>query len=220
VGKKATSTGFQLLIGLVTVNNLVTPAHTLYQYLLSHEKTYGMQVFSMSNDSDDSQQSEYVLVRLQSTPLLSYHDAQDIKYTDDFDVALIVTWLEQFSQPDSREISLKYYLMLTSKRELYPKREVESNNKIGKFRTVYSVIKSMASSQMDSLSESSPVSTTSPFLGKQVKNELLSSSADLQTEIANTKWVSSPWIFLPYVIVIPLFCNKLSRELFKRLAEL
>ncbi|XP_011497452.1 PREDICTED: protein SZT2-like isoform X2 [Ceratosolen solmsi marchali] len=174
--------------GVVTVNNLVTPAHTLYQYLLSHEKTYDMQVFSMSDDSDDTQQSEYVLVRLQSTPLLSYHDAQDIKYTDDFDVALIVTWLEQFSQPDSRDITLKYYLMLTSKRELYPKREVESNNKIGKFRTVYSVVKSMTNSQMDSLSESSPVSTNSPSLGKQVKSELLSSSSDLHAEITNTKW--------------------------------
>ncbi|XP_031787876.1 KICSTOR complex protein SZT2 isoform X2 [Nasonia vitripennis] len=171
--------------GVVTVSNLVTPAQTLYQYLLSHEKTYGMQVFSMADETDDTQHSEYVLVKLQSTPLVSYHDSQDTKYTDDFDVALIVTWTEQFARCDSREITLKYYLMLTSKRELHPKREVENNNKIGKFRTVYSVVKSIASSQMDSPSESSPSSMTSPYLHKQTKSELVSSSSDLHAEDTN-----------------------------------
>lgn len=141
---------------------MITPAHMLYQYLLSHEKTYGMQVFSMSDDVDDSQYSEYVLVRLQSTPLVSYHDAQDTKYIDDFNVAFVVTWLEQFAQPDSHEITLKYYLMLTSKREVYPKRDTESSNKIGKFRTVYNMIKATTNPQVDSPSESIPGSVTSP----------------------------------------------------------
>lgn len=149
-----------------------------------------MQVFSMADETDDTQHSEYVLVKLQSTPLVSYHDSQDTKYTDDFDVALIVTWTEQFAQSDSREITLKYYLMLTSKRELHPKREVESNNKIGKFRTVYSVVKSMASSQMDSPSESSPSSMTSPYFQKQTKSELISSSSDLQAEVGTSRWVT------------------------------
>ena len=47
--------------------------------------------------------------------------------------------------------------MLTSKRELYPKREVE-NNKLGKFRTVYSVEKSPSTyteAVMDTINESS-----------------------------------------------------------------
>lgn len=107
-----------------------------------------MQVFGMTNESFDSRESEYVLVRLQSTSLVSYCDAQDTKYTDDFDVALIVSRVEQSPTIEKSEITLKYYLMLTSKRELYPKREVE-NNKLGKFRTVYNVSRSEMSTQDD-----------------------------------------------------------------------
>ncbi|KAJ8681967.1 hypothetical protein QAD02_017759 [Eretmocerus hayati] len=159
--------------GTVTTTNLQTPANTLYLYLLTHAKAYGMQVFSMPDETGDAQRSEYALVKVQSTPLVSYHDAHDIKCTDDFDVALVVTWPEQFSQAGGNEISLKYYLMLTSKRELYPKREVDSINKIGKFRTVTSVPKSsLASSLLDSPAESSPASTSSAHLSKQiVRNE-------------------------------------------------
>ena len=145
----------------------------------------------MSDEIDDSHRSEYVLVKLQSTPLVSYHDAQDTKYTDDFDVTLIVTWLEQFAQLDNREITLKYYLMLTSRRELYPKREVENSNKIGKFRTVYTVVKSMTNSQVDTPSESSPVSAASPYTSKHIKSELMSNSSDFQTEVGTLRWVKS-----------------------------
>lgn len=169
------------------MSNLITPAAMLYQYLLTHERTYGMQVFSMSDDADDTQHTEYVLIKLQSTPLVSYHDAQDTKCTDDFDVALIVTWLEQFAQPDSREITLKYYLMLTSKRELYPKRDTESSNKIGKFRTVYNMIKSTTTPIMDSPSDSNPESITSPSYltsNKQLKNEIESLSNKIQPEVS------------------------------------
>ncbi|OAD53477.1 Protein SZT2, partial [Eufriesea mexicana] len=126
---------------VVTIRNLAISGRTLYSYLLSHEKTYNMRVFVMKNDHQDSEESEYVLVSLKSTPLISYCDAHDTKYADDFDVALIVSHLEQLPHVDKTEIILKYYLMLTSKRELYPKREVE-NNKLGKFRTVYNIDKS------------------------------------------------------------------------------
>lgn len=116
-----------------------------------------MRVFIMKNDLHDSEESEYVLVSLKSTPLISYCDVQDTKYADDFDVVLIVSHLEQCPQVEKTEITLKYYLMLTSKRELYPKREVE-NNKLGKFRTVYSIEKSTntyTEPLMDTLNESS-----------------------------------------------------------------
>lgn len=116
----------------------------------------------MSSELQESQDNEYVLIKLQSTAtLVSYCDAQDTRYTDDFDVALIVSRVEQPQQLEKTEITLKYYLMLTSKRELYPKREVE-NNKLGKFRTVYSVGKSTTSSYTDSPVESSPVSPIPP----------------------------------------------------------
>ena len=165
------------------MSNLATPARTLYSYILSHEKAYGMQVFSMSDDSEEVQDSEYVLVRLQSTPLVSYCDAQDTKYTDDFDVALIVSRLDEISHSESNEITLKYYLMLTSKRELYPKRDLE-NNKLGKFRTVYSVGKSVTNSQVESPSESSPASNMLPSSRKHSKCEFISSSIDLREKSA------------------------------------
>lgn len=136
------------------INDLAVSANTLFNYLLSHQKMYGMQVFSMMSESNIADDSEYVLVKLQSTPLVSYCDAQNSKYVDDLDVALIVSYLnEPFTS--NQEITLKYYLVLSSKRDHYPKREVE--NKLGKYRTVYSVVKSVANSQIGSPSESSPV---------------------------------------------------------------
>ncbi|XP_043487708.1 KICSTOR complex protein SZT2-like isoform X1 [Polistes fuscatus] len=143
---------------VINVRNLATPARMLYTYLLAHEETYGMRAFVMSNEPQESQEGEYVLFKLQSTPLVSYCDAQDTRYTDDFDVALIVSRIEQSPEIEKTEITLKYYLMLTSKRELYPKRDLE-NNKLGKFRTVYSVIKLANSSQPGNSSDSNSMST-------------------------------------------------------------
>lgn len=127
----------------------------------------------MSNELQESHDNEYVLIKLQSTPLVSYCDAHDTRYTDDFDVALIVSRVEQSPQMERTEITLKYYLMLTSKRELYPKREVE-NNKLGKFRTVYSVGKSTNGSYTDSsMIESSPVSQVPrPFTRDNSRQEM------------------------------------------------
>ncbi|KAH0546460.1 KICSTOR complex protein SZT2-like isoform X1 [Cotesia glomerata] len=144
---------------VITVNNLTTPASTLYSYLLSHEKTYGMQVFGMTSDSLDDQESEYVLVRIQNTPSVNYCDVQDVKYTDDFTVILIVSKQDLPMQLEKSEIILKYYLILISKRELYPKKEVE-NNKLGKFRTVYSIVKTPSGSQVESSVESTSTTPT------------------------------------------------------------
>ncbi|EFN84896.1 KICSTOR complex protein SZT2 isoform X2 [Harpegnathos saltator] len=154
---------------VITIRNIAIPARTLYSYLLSHDKVYGMRV--MSSELQESHDNEYVLIKLQSTPLVSYCDAQDTRYTDDFDVALIVSRVEQPAQLEKTEITLKYYLMLTSKRELYPKREVE-NNKLGKFRTVYSVGRSTNSSYTDSPVESSPVSPMPPFVRGDSRTEI------------------------------------------------
>ncbi|XP_076659931.1 KICSTOR complex protein SZT2 isoform X2 [Halictus rubicundus] len=137
---------------VIAIRNLTIPGRTLYSYLLSHEKNYNMSIFEMKCDHQDSQENEYVLVNLKSTPSISYCDAQDTKYTDDFDAALIVSYLEQPMQIEKAGITLKYYLMLTSKRELYPKREVE-NNKLGKFRTVYNIEKPVTSTSTESKSD-------------------------------------------------------------------
>jgi len=134
-----------------------------------------MRVFVMSSELQESHDNEYVLIKLQSTPSVSYCDVHDTKCTDDFDVALIVSRMEQSPQIERTEITLKYYLMLTSKRELYPKREVE-NNKLGKFRTVYSVGKPATSSYTESPVES--VSPTPPFVRSISRTEI--SSVDQQ----------------------------------------
>ncbi|XP_076162167.1 KICSTOR complex protein SZT2 isoform X3 [Ptiloglossa arizonensis] len=127
---------------IVTIRNLTIPGRTLYSYLLSHDKIYNMRVLVMKSERHDSEENEYVLVNLKSTPSFSYCDGQDTRHTNDFDVALIVSHLEQPPQIEKTEITLKYYLMLTSKGDLYPKKEVE-NNKLGQFRTVYSIKKPM-----------------------------------------------------------------------------
>ncbi|XP_047362781.1 KICSTOR complex protein SZT2 isoform X1 [Vespa velutina] len=157
---------------VINVRNLATPARMLYTYLLAHEETYGMRAFVMSNEPQESQEGEYVLFKLQSTPLVSYCDAQDTRYIDDFDVALIVSRIEQPPEIEKTEITLKYYLMLTSKRELYPKRDLE-NNKLGKFRTVYSVIKLGNNSQPGNSSESNSISMVvqPPIVKKSCKRE-------------------------------------------------
>ncbi|XP_076247853.1 KICSTOR complex protein SZT2 [Calliopsis andreniformis] len=127
---------------VVAHRDLTISGRILYSYLLSHEKSYNMRVFVMKSDHPDSQENEYVLVNLKNTASISYCDMQDTRYTNDFDVALIVSHFEQHPQVEKTEIALKFYLMLISKRELYPKEEVE-NNKLGKFRTVYSIEKPM-----------------------------------------------------------------------------
>lgn len=131
-----------------------------------------MRVFVMSSELQESHDNEYVLISLQSTPLVSYCDLHDTKYIDDFDVALIVSRVEQPPHLERTEITLKYYLIMTSKRELYPKREVE-NNKLGKFRTVYSVQgKSTNSSYTESPVESDPTSPVLPFVRDNSKTEI------------------------------------------------
>ncbi|XP_018404829.1 PREDICTED: protein SZT2-like [Cyphomyrmex costatus] len=165
---------------VITIRDITIPAHTLYSYLLSHEKIYGMRVFVMSGELQESHDNEYVLIKLQSTPSVSYCDAHDIKCTDDFDVALIVSRMEQSPQIEKTEITLKYYLILTSKRELYPKREVE-NNKLGKFRTVYSVGKPVISSYTEGPIESSSVS---PFTRCSSRTEI--STADHQEKSSSS----------------------------------
>ncbi|XP_076669350.1 KICSTOR complex protein SZT2 isoform X3 [Andrena cerasifolii] len=168
---------------VVTIRNLTISGRTLYSYLLTHEKTYNMRVFVMKNGHPDSLESEYVLVNLKSTPSISYCDAQDTRYTDDFDVALIVSYLEQCLQAEKAEITLKFYLMLTSKRELYPKREVE-NNKLGKFRTVYSVEKPITNASAESESVMKMIKKAG---SKESSSNFQEFSQDLSTKKNETK---------------------------------
>nr|CAD7408602.1 unnamed protein product [Timema cristinae] len=107
----------------VSIGNLTTHARQLFNYLLSHEKVYQMEVFRMapvSHDNDTAKDNEYVLVQLDSTPHMTYHDINDMKHTDDFDVTLIVSHdvdsLEDGGDKhDQNVLHLKYYIILTSR---------------------------------------------------------------------------------------------------------
>lgn len=125
---------------VLSVQNVTTAPQQLFNYLLSHEKVYKMEVFRMApvtNENDSSVDNEYVLVQLENMPHVTYRDAHDMSHTDDFSVTLIVSHdsaLDKQESADQSTLHLKYYIILTSTRELFPKLEIGS--KLGKFRTV------------------------------------------------------------------------------------
>jgi len=116
----------------------VTPVQ-LFNYLLSHEKQYGMTVIRMEPviiDPNTEFDNEYVLIRL-SQHRVTFKDHQDMRRTDDFDVSLILSYDNcALGMPDKDKdlLRLKYFILMTSKRELYPMYGVEK--KLGKFKTV------------------------------------------------------------------------------------
>ncbi|XP_018578793.1 KICSTOR complex protein SZT2 isoform X1 [Anoplophora glabripennis] len=128
-----------LVTDTLTIKNLVTEGQQLYEYLLSNVSQYNFKVFEMDLWEGES---EFILVQVTSTPQVSYKDSQDRHHTDDFDITLVVYNLCTPYHPSDNVLHLKYYLILTSKRELYPKCEVE--DKLGKFRTVSSNARSLS----------------------------------------------------------------------------
>ena len=118
--------------GLLQIPCTVVSPEQLYNYLLDHEKTYGMNVIRMEPviiDPNMEFDNEYVLVQLSNHRVI-YTDNQDVKRTDDFDVSLILS----YSGNSANMLTLKYFVTMTSKRQLYPLFGVEK--KLGKFRTV------------------------------------------------------------------------------------
>ncbi|KAF4533500.1 hypothetical protein B566_EDAN000985 [Ephemera danica] len=117
----------------VCVTNTSTPAGQLYSFLWTHEDLYQMEVFSMCPETECCMDNEYVLVQLKNTHPVTYKDNHDMKQTDDFDVTLIVAH-ENIDGSGSNTLHLKYFIILTSRREHYPKHVIE--RKLGKFCTV------------------------------------------------------------------------------------
>jgi len=111
----------------------------LFNYLLSHEKQYGMNVIRMEPviiDPNTEFDNEYVLIKL-SQHRVTFKDHQEMRRTDDFDVSLILSYDNcPLGMPDKEKdvLRLKYFILMTSKRELYPMYGVEK--KLGKFKTV------------------------------------------------------------------------------------
>nr|XP_022914806.1 KICSTOR complex protein SZT2-like isoform X1 [Onthophagus taurus] len=120
----------------VKISNLLTDGKQLYNFLLAHIKQYQFKHIIM-RDNKVSDEVEYILVQTTNTPQLSYKDSQDRQHTDDFDVTSIVTDVSPYDNGKDYCLHMKYYLILTSRREIYPK--FDNEKKLGKFRTVISL---------------------------------------------------------------------------------
>ncbi|XP_059469171.1 KICSTOR complex protein SZT2-like [Neocloeon triangulifer] len=119
----------------VRVTETTMPALQLFNFLWTHEDLYKMEVFCMSPENEFTTDNEYVLIQLKSTHPVMYKDNHDVKQTDDFDVTLIISHAQMDDEPQNPfALNLKYYILLTSRREHFPKHIVE--RKLGKFCTV------------------------------------------------------------------------------------
>ncbi|XP_066247487.1 KICSTOR complex protein SZT2-like [Euwallacea similis] len=115
----------------ITIEELVTEGKQLFDYLLANVSQYGFNVLEMENGS-----AEFILVQTSTARQISYKDSQDRQHTDDFDMTLVVYNMCTPYKPTDKVVHLKYYLILTSKRETYPM--FDNEQKLGKFRTVSS----------------------------------------------------------------------------------
>ncbi|XP_048517774.1 KICSTOR complex protein SZT2 isoform X3 [Dendroctonus ponderosae] len=115
----------------ITIEGLVTEGKQLFDYLLSNVRQYGFSVLEMDHTSP-----EFILVQVTTARQVSYKDSQDRQHTNDFDMTLVVYNLCTPYKPTDRVMHLKYYLILTSKRDIFPM--FENEQKLGKFRTVSS----------------------------------------------------------------------------------
>ncbi|XP_047479590.1 KICSTOR complex protein SZT2-like isoform X5 [Penaeus chinensis] len=165
--------------GELTVEDTGSPGEQLYNYLLAREKQYKMRVLRMTpvilDPTADMQYTEFVLVHTK-TCRVHYSDANDQRVSDDYDVTLLVshnaTLDAQSSDQQLNVLHLNFYVILTSRREMYPNRILEK--KMGKFRTVSTAPslghwKTATSSQPESSNESG--SCTPPVMSGQVFTE-------------------------------------------------
>ncbi|CAH0562057.1 unnamed protein product [Brassicogethes aeneus] len=176
----------------LTIKNLVTEGKQLYDYLLSNIAQYNFKVFEMEANED----MECILVQVTSTPQVSYKDSQDRHHTDDFDITLVIYNLCTPYSPKDNVLHLKYYLILTSKREIYPKSEVE--HKLGKFRTVSSTARSLSALERNDLEESTTKTIESSEIDCDSSDEdkMLTSENDSNNRIESS---ISQQSMVPYV---------------------
>ncbi len=119
-------------------NEKVTPDQ-LYNYLLCHEKAYDLKVLRMeplfvAAAADGSEfQCEYILAREGQCRLTFTNGKTGAKKTDEYDVNIVIEQVEADDDGDEegaaaeggaatapKLLRLRYFIILTSKRELYP----------------------------------------------------------------------------------------------------
>ncbi|KAL1022662.1 hypothetical protein UPYG_G00030640 [Umbra pygmaea] len=118
---------FSISTGMIT-------AHQLYNYITDHAGTYGMKPLRMSKTAmtsdgkkgapPSSDLHEYALVALWNSSG-SYKDLEGLRHHDDFDVSLLVYHnaapFEEQSEGERHLLRLRYYVIMTSQRELFPR---------------------------------------------------------------------------------------------------
>ncbi|KFO92862.1 Protein SZT2, partial [Buceros rhinoceros silvestris] len=121
---------FQGMLALPT--NMIT-AHQLYNYIADHANTYHMKPLRMARPATGSdnkkgtpgtEQNEYALVSIWNSSG-SYKDSEGLRHHDDFDVSLLVCHsaapFEEQSEAERRMLRLRFYVIMTSQRELFPR---------------------------------------------------------------------------------------------------
>lgn len=139
-----------ILSGEICISNLKVGGQQLYNYIVTHNSTYNMEVLEMSSNLSDfmtnlssrslldkncqkmgsgsahndapqnqvrSHANDYVLIELKREKV-RYKDGKDL---DIFDCGLLITHDALQTSTQKNSLTLKYFLLFTNQRELYPK---------------------------------------------------------------------------------------------------
>ncbi|XP_066454017.1 KICSTOR complex protein SZT2 isoform X8 [Eleutherodactylus coqui] len=119
--------------GLLSVPTEIIAAHQLYNYIADHASTYHMKPLRMvrpsvlgsnGKKSGSAEQNEYGLVSVWNSSGL-YKDSEGTQHHDDFDVSLLVCHsaapFEEQSEQERHMLRLRFYVIMTSQRELFPR---------------------------------------------------------------------------------------------------
>ncbi|XP_065577404.1 KICSTOR complex protein SZT2-like isoform X3 [Artemia franciscana] len=155
-------------------------ARQLYDYILDHERNYGFKVLRMS-PLDANGETEYILVRtLTNVAFRSMHEQRNVP---DYDATFIVSFSRSEASSRSPHIlELKFYVILVTRRELYPKSAVELQE--DRFKPVSTV--SQPSSQRSSSERESEVS--SKLSKRKTENEIRISDREEGTKLTVQKF--------------------------------
>ncbi|KAM5125050.1 KICSTOR complex protein SZT2-like isoform 2-T2 [Mantella aurantiaca] len=117
----------------LSVPTEIIAAHQLYNYIADHASTYHMKPLRMARPSAlggngkknaSAEQNEYGLVAIWNSSG-SYKDTEGARHHDDFDVSLLVCHsavpFEEQSEQERHVLRLRFYVIMTSQRELFPR---------------------------------------------------------------------------------------------------
>eukprot|EP00062_Callorhinchus_milii_P003247 gi/632940344/ref/XP_007885267.1/ PREDICTED: protein SZT2 [Callorhinchus milii] len=119
--------------GNICLSTNMTTAHQLYNYITDHASIYGMKPLRMSRmtvsmdsrkGTQNTEMHEYALVALWNRSG-SYKDSEGIRHHDEFDVSLLVCHsagpFEEQPETEHNMLRLRFYVIMTSCRELFPR---------------------------------------------------------------------------------------------------